>query len=173
VEGTWRIPAAVIRWEGKDYLISWDARPMPPVYEPGAARLPVVLGSPVGPPGGTGPGRDLHTPWAGEGVGAALELIQTISQQKWASQVAGVDISEFASSSVLAIMTKDQSRVVWGGRPSRPRMGEVTTAQKLVHLSQLYRDHRRIDAGYPLIYVNTQRIQFDLSASAAAARGTP
>lgn len=171
VEGDWRIPAAVVRWESKDYLVSWDARRMPPVYEHDRARLPVILGSRVGPPmpgGGAG-----SEGWAGEGIGAALELIEVVSGQAWAGQVRAVDISTYADDSVLKLVTSDGGRIVWGGRPRKPRLGEVTTQQKLVHLSQLHHDHRRIDAGYPLIYINTQRVQFDASASAGENRPLP
>lgn len=171
VEGDWRIPAAVVRWQDKDYLVSWDARRMPPVYEPDRARLPVILGSRVGPPAPTGEaGSDS---WAGEGVGGALELIEVVSAQKWAAQVRAVDISTYADDGILKMVTSDGGRIVWGGRPRKPRLGEVTTQQKLVHLAQLYHDHRRIDAGYPLIYINTQRVQFDSSASAGEIRPVP
>jgi len=165
VEGEWRVPAAVVRWEGKDHLISWDAKKMPPVYEADSARLPVILGSTTAPPTG---GADEGV-WSGEGVGAALELIETVAAQPWAKCVKGVDVGGYAANGVLALVTVDGTRVVWGGRPRKPRLGEVTTEQKLVHLAQVYHDHKRIDAGYPLIYVNTQRVQFDLSASAAGA----
>lgn len=170
IEGDWRIPAAVVRWNSKDYLLSWEAMPMPAAYEPDAARLPVILGSPAGPPTTPDGARDLRTPWSGEGIGAALELIQTVLTQPWAKQVRGVDLSSYGTDGVLKLVTVEGSRVVWGGRPSKPRMGEVTTAQKLVHLAQIDHDHKRIDAGYPLIFINTQRIQFDTTASAADAQ---
>ncbi|MFZ2875724.1 MAG: hypothetical protein WAZ94_14715 [Phycisphaerales bacterium] len=171
VEGEWRIPAAVVRWQDKDYLVSWDARRMPPVYDHDRARLPVILGSRVGPPTPTGEaGSDA---WAGEGIGAALELIEVVSAQKWAAQIRAVDISTYADDSILKLVTTDGGRVVWGGRPRKPRLGEVTTQQKLVHLAQLNHDHKRVDAGYPLIYINTQRVQFDSSASAGESRPTP
>jgi hypothetical protein len=166
VRGSWRIPAAVVRWNAKDYLLSWDAMPMPAVYEPGAARLPVIVSPALGPPALPTGDRDLQTAWAGEDVGAALELLRVVAGQKWSDQVRGVDLSRYSAEGVLMIVTGENARVVWGGRPSRPRLGEVTTAQKLVHLSQLYHDHKRIDAGYPLLYINSQRIQLDSSATA-------
>lgn len=173
VSGTWRTPAAVVRWDGKDHLISWEAMPMPPVYEMNAARLPVIVGTAVGPPKDRSGARDLATPWAGEDVGGSLELLRTIAAQPWVSQVKGVDASRYSTEGLLMLVTPDNSRVVWGGRPSKPRLGEVTTAQKLVHIGQVWRDTKRIDGGYPLIYVNTQRIQLDTSASASAAQQAP
>lgn len=167
VRGRWRIPAAVVRSGGQDHLISWDAMPLAPVYKPGKATLPAVLDPAKGPPRDSGGERTFGTPWQGEDVGAALELIRTVIGQRWAAQVAGIDVSRYATEGTLVMVTRKGNRVVWGGRPSRPRLGEVSTKQKLIHLSQLQNDFKSIDAGYPLIYVNTDRLQFDTSASAA------
>ncbi|CAG1000572.1 hypothetical protein PHYC_02848 [Phycisphaerales bacterium] len=175
VSGTWRIPAAVVRSAGQDYLISWDALPLPPVYPPGKSTLPAILDPAKGPPRTATGDREFNTPWQGEDVGAALELIQTITTQPWSDQVAGVDVSKFAMEGSLVLVTRSGNRIVWGGRPTKPRLGEVSTRQKLVHLAQLQHDFKRIDAGYPLIYVNTDRLQFDTSASAqgSVGSGTP
>lgn len=172
VEGTWRVPAAVVRSGGKDYLIAWDARLMPAVYEAGKSRLAVISDPAAGPPASVG-GTDYQTPWKGEDVGAALELLETVRAQKWSGQVQGIDCARFAREGLLMLVTREGNRVVWGGRPSKPRLGEISTAQKLVHLAQLQHDFKRIDAGYPLIYVNCERLQFDTSASAQQAMTAP
>lgn len=169
VSGVWRIPAAVVRSAGQDYLISWDALPLPLAYPPGKSTLPAILDPAKGPPRTANGDREFNTPWQGEDVGAALELIQTITTQPWIDQVAGVDVSKFASEGTLILVTRAGNRIVWGGRPNKPRLGEVSTRQKLVHLAQLQHDFKRIDGGYPLIYVNTDRLQFDTSASAQGA----
>jgi hypothetical protein len=80
--------------------------------------------------------------------------------------VAGIDASEYSTNGKLVIVTPEQTRVVWGGRPSKPLIGEVSTAQKLAHIAQIMQNYKRIDAGYPLIYVNSVNLQFDISASA-------
>lgn len=168
IEGRWRIPAAVVRSEGKDHLISWDAMPMPASYEPGEARLPVIFGPALGRPMAAG-APDLSTAWPGEDIAASLELLQLISTQPWFPQVAGIDASKFSSEEVLTIISTWNTRVVWGGRPSRPRMGEVSTRQKLVNIAQLHHDSQRIDSGYPEIQIFGRWLLLDNSAGAKAA----
>lgn len=160
VRGAWRIPAANVVHRGSKYLISWDGKPMPP----GVESVYSILDAANGPPRNSAGERDYSRPWSGEDVAGALELLARIVDQPWAAQVRAIDIREFAAQG-LVIVTDSGSRIVWGGRPSRPRVGEVTTAQKFEHLRQLVQDTRRIDAGYPLIYVNSERMQFDISAS--------
>lgn len=174
VEGTFRVPAAVVRKASKDYMIAWDGKLMPAVYDPGESRLPVIFEPALGPPTSRGQ-RDYQTPWAGEDLAASIELLDTLVRQPWADQVQGIDAGGFSRDSSLAIVTRANTRIIWGGRPSKPLAGEVTTRQKLAYLTQLQHDHKRIDGGYPLIYVNTNRLQFDTSATAqaGAAADTP
>lgn len=168
VDGTWRIPAANVRHQGSEYLISWDGSPMPAGVQAGKWIFDPALG----PPRDGAGERDYVQPWAGEDVAASLELLGRIAQEPWSKQVRGVDASEYASKGTLVIVTDRETRVVWGGRPSKPAMGEVSTAQKIEHLRQLVKDTKRIDATYPLIYVNQERLLFDISAAAQALRAT-
>ncbi len=168
VEGVFRVPAAVVRKDGKDHMISWDGKLMPAVYDPGESRLPVILDPALGAPSLRSGQRDYQTQWAGEDVAASIELLGLLVRQPWAAQVQGVEASGYSRDGSLAILTRNASRIIWGGRPSKPRVGEVTTRQKLAYLAQLQTDHKRIDGGYPLIYVNSSRLQFDTSASAKA-----
>ncbi|MDX2131309.1 MAG: hypothetical protein SFY69_04580 [Planctomycetota bacterium] len=168
VRGSWRIPAAVVRSQGTDFLLSWDAMPLPPAYDAGASTLPVIHSPAKGPPRAPSGERIFTSPWQGSDVGAALELLGAVGGKPWSAQVAGVDLSRYTTEEVLMLVTRSGNRIVWGGRPSAPRSGEVSTRQKLVHLAQLHHDFKQIDAGYPLIYINTGRLQFDTSATAAA-----
>lgn len=172
VQGRWRVPAAVVRHGGKDRLLSWEAMPLPMTYPEGRSMLPAIIGPAQGMVNLENGRPDLHAAWPGEDVGAALEMLRTVNEQAWGGQVAGVDVSRFAAEGSILLVTRGGNRIVWGGRPSKPRLGEVGTPQKLIHLAQLKRDFGSIDAGYPLIYVNTDRLQFDTTASATdAARG--
>ncbi|MFA6044024.1 MAG: hypothetical protein WC718_03480 [Phycisphaerales bacterium] len=179
VDGAFRVPAAVVRKDSKDYMIAWDAKLMPAVYDPGESRLPVIFDPALGPPASRGQ-RDYQTPWAGEDLTASIELLDLLVRQPWADQVQGIDAGTFTRDASLTIVTRANTRIIFGGRPSKPRAGEVTTRQKIAYLTQLQHDHKRIDGGYPLIYVNSSRLQFDTSATAqaeaadkAAISGTP
>lgn len=166
VLGEWRVPAAVVRTGDKDHLISWNATPLPPAYATGASPYPVILNAAKGPPTNASGARTFDSSWQGEDVGAALELIGTIMDQAWFPQVAGVDVSQYGPDRTLVLMTKAGTRVVWGGRASKPRPGEVSTSDKLARLTQLFRDTKRIDGGFPLVILHTLNIQFDRTATA-------
>jgi hypothetical protein len=167
VEGAWRIPAALIRRGGKDYLISWDGKPMPITYDAGTAKsIRAIIDPAMGPPTNQDGSRDFTNAWQGEDIAASLELLQLMVDKPWAKQVAGIDASEYSSHNRLTLITPEKTRVVWGGRPSKPAMGEVSTAQKLAYLSQLLHDYKRIDAGKDVVYINGGTLQFDISATA-------
>lgn len=168
VDGQWRVPAAVVRRGGVDQLISWEGAPMPVTMPAGQARFPVIENPACAAPVLADGGLDCGAAWAGEDMAASLELLQVLLRQPWGSQVAGVDASKYAADKSLVLTTVYGTRVVWGGRVSKPLLGEVSSAQKLAHMTELYGQHRRIDAGFPMIYVNSSKLQFDISATAQA-----
>lgn len=168
IDGQWRVPAAVVRRGGTDQLISWEGAPMPVTLPAGQARFPVIENPAMPAPMLADGTVDCATAWAGEDMAASLELLQLLLRQPWGSQVAGVDASKFAQDKSLILTTVFGTRVVWGGRVTKPLLGEVSSAQKLAHMGELFEKHRRIDAGFPMIYVNSTKLQFDISATAQA-----
>lgn len=168
VRGEWRIPAAVVRSNDKDYLIAWDGRLMPPVYKPGESNLRVIFSPACPVPAKAGGARDFETAWPGEDIAASLELLALISDKKWVKQIVGVDASEYSEHSSLTLVTREGSKIVWGGRPTKPRLGDVTTRQKLAYIAELVRQFGRPDGGYALVKVYGIQVTFDISASATA-----
>ncbi len=168
VQGAWRVPAAVVRRDGVEQLISWEGLPMPYSKPAGESRFPVIDSPSVKAPRTSSGDVDYATAWAGDDIAASLELLQVLLRQTWANQVAGIDVSSYGTDRVLVISTTFGTKVIWGGRVSKPALGEVSSAQKLAHMTQLFVEHKRIDAGYPMIYVNNSKLQFDISATADA-----
>jgi hypothetical protein len=167
IQGNWRIPAAMVRYKGDDYLISADGKRLPSVKRAGLEKnFRAIIDPSVGPPAFPDSTPDYRTAWAGEDIVASLELLELVQAKAWYAQVAGIDVSEYSRTGKLTLVTPENTKVVWGGRVSKPLLGEVSTPQKLAHISQILHDHKRIDAGYPLIYVNSVNLQFDISASA-------
>ncbi len=173
VRGTWRVPAAVVRVEqsgdSKDYLISWDGRPMPVVYPQGRSGLPVILGVMNGPPRSAGGETAFAEVWPGDDVAAGLELLRIVAVQPWKAQVAGVDVTGYAQSRQLVITSVHSTRLVWGGRPSKPLTGECSTNVKLSKISELNSLSNRIDAGHAEIelwWPINKPLEIDRSASA-------
>lgn len=156
IRGNWRIPAAVVRYatttapgevatETKDYLISWDARPMPVVYPEGKSGLLVIRGVANGPAKDASGTVDYRAAWQGEDVEAGIELLRTLMNQAWRSQVAGIDVTDYASTKQLAIETIHKTRLIWGGRSSKPLAGECSTQAKLGKINDLVAYTKRID----------------------------
>lgn len=167
VNGAWRVPAAVVRHQGTDYLISWGGNRMPAQFPAGKSNMRSIIDPAMGPPA-KGGRPDFETPWAGEDVAASLELLRDVVSKPWAWQVGGVEASKFSSEQNLTLVTTEGTRIFWGGRVSKPKLGDTTTATKFAHLNNLYGMYKRIDANYPLIYINTDKLTFDRSASAEA-----
>lgn len=170
VEGTWRIPAAVVRSGALDRLVSWTGAPMPVEYPAGKARgQTVILG--VGAPA---PTDESGAPsyigaWPGEDLQAGLELHRLLSTQAWRDQIAAIDVRGYEKSRLLVIVTKRDGRIEWGGRPSAPRVGDVSTASKIAHLEHLNRELRSIDANLPSIEIwGAQPLEINVSASSGA-----
>jgi hypothetical protein len=177
VRGTWRVPAAVVRFgedkTGKDYLVSWDGYPMPVVYDAGDSKMVYIKGAATQLPQELPP-EVLVAPWPGEDVGAALELLSTLRPQAWIRQVVAIDVSEYAKTRRLSIITTSGGRVVWGGRPSKPLLGEISTKAKLARVAEVNQLFGQIDAKVKLIEVFWDRpLVFDISAESGASKAAP
>lgn len=180
VRGTWRIPAAVVRSEPvaakpgdtalrNDFLVSWDGRPMPVVYPEGKSGLYVIKGCVQKPARLANGELDYSQVWAGDDCAAGLELLRLLVNQDWRTQVSGVDVSAFADSKQLVIDTVHGTKLVWGGRPSKPLTGECATSAKLGKIAELNSLSQRIDAGHAeleLWWPINKPLEIDRSATA-------
>ena len=151
VRGTWRVPAAVVRQGEKDYLLSWEATPMPVDYKVDQSKLPAVLGV-VAPPPVDANGWDYASVWPGEEMDAAMELLRSLATEPWYGQIAGVDVSKYRESKRLTLVTRGAGgsgggRIVWGGNASKPLVGEASTKAKIARLASINRSFGRVDAG--------------------------
>lgn len=173
VTGTWRTPAAVVRRDGKDYLVSWKGRRMPPVYQPDQSGFPVILDPVMAAPVTAEGAPEYASAWPGEDIAASLELLRAVVAQPWANQVKAIDASRFSDDSTLALVTSYNTRIEWGGRFSKPRLGEAPTQEKVDRLAYLFREHGRIDAGYPIVEVWQRHLLFDRRAVAPAEPASP
>lgn len=180
VRGTWRIPAAVIRSEPaeakpgdtaprNDYLVSWDGRPLPVIYPEGKSGLYVIKGCSQKPARTASGTLDYSKAWGGDDCAAGLELLRLLVNQDWRAQVAGVDVGTFGDSRQLVIDTVHGTKLVWGGRPSKPLSGECATAAKLGKIAELNTLSKRIDAGHnelELWWPINKPLEIDRSATA-------
>lgn len=170
VEGAWRIPAAVVRDGPVDRLVSRNAMPMPAEYPPavlGQTRgQTVILGVAAPVPADASGSIDFTAPWPGDDLRAGLELLDLLGRQAWRDQIVAIDVSEYLHAQQLSLITRRLGRVEWGGRPSEPKFGEVSTALKIAHLDQFNRACGSIDAKRDRIEIwGVQPLEFNVSAS--------
>lgn len=180
VSGNWRVPVATIAYKPTqhdadevDQLISSTGHPMPVTYRPGTSGLPRIVGLGSRPVMQTDGQIDFCSRWTSAGspeneaLDAALELLRTTSEQPWAGQVGGIDVRDYLTSKSLTILTKDESRVVFGGRPSQPLLGETSTKSKLARIGEIYRRFKTIDAKRAAIDISgVHPVEINIAATA-------
>ena len=174
ISGTWRVPAAVVRYDGLEYLISWRGHLLPQTYAEGEAyptdHVRVITGVTFGPPADDRLRLKYGTQWPGSEVRAALELLALVNDEPYAADIARIHINrrdagmDFDRNElILSIVTPDDTRVIWGCPPnvSGVHRGEVSRDQKLANLSELYRRFGRIDAGRKVVEVFRHDVGFE------------
>lgn len=155
IEGRWRQPFAVIRYDGVRYVVGRGGElmrlPESAAIEPGSEMF-VIYNPHLDPPMTLdGTAIQYGVPWRGDDIAAALDLIDLIKDIDGAEQITGVDLARYGSSGGLAehlvIVTNFGARIDWGRGLSADNTppGEVPVAHKIARLQQNYRDHGRID----------------------------
>lgn len=143
IGGRWRTPVAAVRTAAGDRLVTRDGEALPLVYPIGRSSLPVVVGvtDPEPAPGAKWPGRGL-----GE-VLAGLKLAAFLGGMPGADQIAGVDVSEYAASKRLVVLTTTGGRIVWGGPPDEFLPGQAPAQTKRQRLVAVFQQFGQLDAG--------------------------
>lgn len=160
VSGRWRQPGAVVRWGERDYLVSMQAMPMPPVYRAGGSERPVIFGVEHGPEAGR---VQFDRPWPGLDVRAGLDLLGVLSKGGLLDQVAGVDVAGYRAGGGLEIVTTGGGRIVWGSEPEGWKPGEPSVAERVDRLRKLRERTGRLDGGQRRIEIHRARVEIDLS----------
>lgn len=166
IEGEWRIPTAVVRWEGYDHLVSDQAMPMPPVYRAGTSSQPFIEGVFSGAVV-RGEARYANS-WPGPGVRVGLDLIAALRDANLLGVIAGIDVSGYLDGGPIEIVSADGNRVVWGSPVDEWQPGEPSVDEKIVRLVQLVERTGSVDAGQRRIEIHRARVEIDRTGS-----GTP
>ena len=158
VIGQWRTPVAVVRVSGPagqiDRLVSAKAELLPIDYPAGSTAMRFLTGVSRPAPERCG------TEWEGTDLQAGLKLMAYLCDSPVYVQVSGVDVSQYAGSKKLTIVTDTGAKVVWGAAPGDWAHSEPSADQKLkwlLHLKNGPEFGRRIDAGRPLVDVTNPR----------------
>lgn len=156
VEPEWLTPAAVVRGDAFDYLISADRRPMPIHYRAGTTGWKAILGA-RRPPSEQWLGDGLAEPLDDPGVDAALRVLGLLTESSGIDQVEAIDAGD---PSRLVLLTDRGSRVVWGSATDEYKPGDVGDEVKLERLRYFRTsadEGYRIDAGLPEIDISREK----------------
>jgi hypothetical protein len=162
ISGTWRRPAAVVRSEGRDHLISWKGMPMPVNFAPGGSQAPIIIGVGLSPADPNLQAR-FARPWPGDDVGAALDLLRVLVRKPYYKQVAAIDVGKLSQRGPIVLVTDRETRIVWGGRPGTFNPGEVSDDQKIARLDAFFDKQGRIDGGFDRIEIQGTQVFRDRS----------
>ncbi len=187
IDCDYRAPAALVRWGQYYWLVDDHGVKLPEQYT--ADLLPkIVLGA-----DGKVNLRIIdgvsHAPcesgrvWPGDDLAGGLEMAGLLVGQDWADQIRAIDVSNFAGrrdprNAQIVLDTRFGTQLRWGRVPSaKDAFVEVSAAQKLAAIENIYRKDNRVDANQPWIDVRFDRVtcpgpaqdataQFDRTAAA-------
>ncbi|MCH2132999.1 MAG: hypothetical protein MK116_04530 [Phycisphaerales bacterium] len=83
--------------------------------------------------------------WTGGDVAAAIRVLKQISGAAWIDQVEAIDLTKYAASGSLVLVTDNGSRIVWGSAPGAEKAMESLQEWKIERLDELHRLSGRID----------------------------
>ncbi|MBO6512736.1 MAG: hypothetical protein JJ974_02075 [Phycisphaerales bacterium] len=151
IDADWRVPAAVVRDNGRDYLIDFNANVLPLDYAPDQSNQ-FVIHNPALPNPGTG------NQWDEPEIRDALKLLAQLRANDLLAQVEGIDLGTNREHGILQIITNGGGRIMFGGGPGRSRPAEMPSEVKIERLVALQTKTGRIDAGAVLLDVRGQDI---------------
>lgn len=166
VTGTWRIPAAAVRYDGHDVLVTNQGELLPVKYKPDGSGFKVIVGVSTPAPN---PGEA----WIGGEVQTGIKLLEYLGSLSSFQQVAAIDLSKYHDDRSLVIVTELGNRILWGGAPGTFTPGEPEATVKLARLAQLYREFGRIDARRDLVDVRLINGVFVHDTTGVTMRDTP
>lgn len=168
IDCDYRAPAALVKWGQYYWLVDAHGFKLPEQYT--ADLLPkIVLGA-----DGKVNVRIIdgvsHAPcesgrvWQGDDLAGGLEMARLLIGQDWADQIRAIDVSNFAGrrdprEAQIVLDTRFGTQLRWGRVPSaKDAFVEVSAAQKLAAIENIYRKDNRVDANQPWIDVRFDRV---------------
>lgn len=169
VDGVWRIPAAVVRLNGTDHLVSDSAMPMPVEVPAGGLNLPFIEGVFSGAVV-RGAARYAN-PWPGPGVRVGLDLLAALRAAGLLGEVAGVEVSGYLDGGPIELVSAAGNRIVWGSPVDEWTPGEPSVTEKIARLDQLRERTGSIDAGQRRVEIHRARVEIDRMGSGSGGIG--
>ncbi|MBX3357040.1 MAG: hypothetical protein KF745_01300 [Phycisphaeraceae bacterium] len=166
VDGQWRVPFACVRTNRGDQWVTFRGEALDKIFAPDTSGLCVVHGVRTPPP-------SLGSVWEGGEVQPSLALLQYIRPCPGFEQVVGIDASDYLSKNrrLLSILTRHNTRILWGGPVDQPLPGEMPSGVKLKNLSDIVMRTGRVDAGRPFIDIRGRDILVETGVEPAHTQG--
>ena len=170
IDCEYRAPIALVHWRDYYWLVDGDGVKLPEQYT--ADQLPRITMGPnrrlnIRVVEGVGqPPVESGERWPGDDLAAGLDLVKLLHGQPFAEEIVKVDVSNYEGrtnrrDAHLTLVTRYNTQIRWG-RPvnSKDFFIEVSPAQKLTYLRQVYEQFHRIDANQPAIDIRFDKITY-------------
>ncbi len=150
VDATFRTPYAVVRQNGREYLVDDEGCVLPREWtqgqRPGNVHWTAIINVAAEVPGPRGKA------WKGTDIAAGLALLRAIREHvpvgtAWEVLVDAIDVSRVDAAKELRIITARGGTVIWGRTPGDNSPAEIPTARKLAMLDTMYARSQAIDLG--------------------------
>ena len=177
VDCEYRVPTALVQWQGYYWLVDADGYKLPEQYSPqqlrqamynqGHLTLRLIQGV-TRPPVASG------KQWPGDDLAAGLEMVRLLSGRSFADELPIVDVSNFRGrvdpqGAQIVLITSRNTEVRWGRPPSaKDYFVEVLTSQKLQCLQDIYQQMHHVDGGQPWIDIRFDQVLYPSPVPAAA-----
>ena len=176
IDCEYRAPIALVHWQDYYWLVDGDGVKLPEQYT--ARQIPLVMrGQESRRPeiriveGVRQPPVESGRKWPGDDLAAGLELVKLLHGLPYTDEIERVDVSNFDGrvnrrDAFLTLITRYNTEIRWG-RPvdSKDAFIEVSTAQKMSYLKQVYEQFHRVDGNQPAIDIRFDRITYPSGAA--------
>lgn len=151
IDADWRVPAAVVRKNDRDYLIDYDANVLPLDYAHDQSNQFIIYNPALPYPG-------VGNTWNEPEIRDALALLNQLKANNLLAQIVGIDLGTKRDHGILQLVTNGNAKIIFGGGPGRSRPAEMPSQIKIDRLVSLFSKTGRIDAGAHLVDIRGQDI---------------
>ncbi len=163
-----RAPIALVRWHDGYYLVDGESVILTERYSEdqigrliygrdGRLNMRVVEGVRSARP--DMPGKH----WAGDDLAAALDMVKVLHGKPYTQEIIKVDVSNFdgridGRDAHIVLHTRRNTQIRWGRPVGANDLAEISPAEKMQILEQIYRQYGRVDAGELWIDIRFDRV---------------
>ena len=159
IEGAWRAHAAVVEKRGARYLVGMEGEVLlAPTGGMDISRMYTISEPRAEAPTTRDGSLAYGVSWLG-GVDDAIALLRAVDGMDGSVRISGVDLSRFAETQHLVLVTEGGSRIVWGSPLGSGVPGEASVEQKTENLRRILANgddlrHRSIEIVLPRVEID-------------------